>query len=319
MPGDQAIDKEVARLNEGLKKVLALPRGAQYQAINQLRQSLDHQGVQEAWNTNFQADSLYQAWSEFSVMQDLYEANKKLVRNTLDARGPGWQVVEIGGGNGRLWRHALRPDDRGTLVLVDPVTHVHKVVAELLPAGVKLISKMERAENLTQFPEADLLVCSLTLHHVPGIDRQDLKRRQMQGPGKLEVLQSIARMLKPRSGIGILNEADIHCDIDLPPNSEVLANNMVDSYVRRTACTLMEDIRTRADADPQLRRRWAAIVRLWCLDQMEMVAAPLAQRDVYELNVGEWLQLLDRAGLEVTSHQFTDPICLFHQYVFQNR
>jgi len=42
-------------------------------------------------------------------------------------------------------------------------------------------------------------------------------------------------------------------------------------------------------------------------------------RDVYELRVPEWLQVLAAGDACVSSHRFTDPQALFHQYVFHAR
>jgi hypothetical protein len=55
----------------------------------------------------------------------------------------------------------------------------------------------------------------------------------------------------------------------------------------------------------------------WFVDQPERCGfAPLSARDVYELQVAQWLELLDRAGARVHSYRCTDAWRLFYQYLF---
>jgi hypothetical protein len=308
--------EEARQLSQELEKVLALPRAEQFAAVNRLRRTLpDFLG--EEWNTEFGSDSLYAAWSRFSIMLDLYAANTRCIREHLEAVSGSWRILEVGGGNGEVWSHALRDDDVGEFVLVDPVPQVHDVIASRLPKGVELDRRIGLLQEVTPLPDVDLIVCSLTLHHVPGRDAADLAAHDLPGTGKLEGLRAMGEALRARGGIGILNEADIYCDIALEPGSPVLANNMLDSYVRRTARALLRDIEERDDVDETFKRRWLTMARRWCLDQMDMVDKPLPERDVYELDVVHWLELLEAAGLEVLSHGFTDRILLFHQYVFR--
>jgi hypothetical protein len=46
---------------------------------------------------------------------------------------------------------------------------------------------------------------------------------------------------------------------------------------------------------------------------------PVADRDVYELDVPRWLALLDRAGFDVGERGFTDDWGLFYRYVARPR
>jgi SAM-dependent methyltransferase len=310
--------KEAQQFAKELEEVLSLPRAEQFEELRRLRASLPEPGGED-WNTEFGSGSLYEAWSQFSTMLDLYQANTHWIRRRLKEAEEPWRIIEIGGGNGALWDHALQDDDEGELVLVDPVPETHDVVASRLPPGVSLTRSVGLLQEVTPLPDADLVVCSLTLHHVPGRDTVDLAAHGLTGTGKLEALQAMGDALRPRAGIGILNEADIYCDIELEPGSEVLANNLLDSYVRRNARALLREIEERDDAEDDLKQRWLTIVCRWCLDQMDMVDKPLAERDVYELDVVHWLELLDQAGLEVMAHEFTDRVLLFHQYVFGPR
>lgn len=304
-------------LKNGLEFLLKAPRADHLEAVNALRFAGGGERQSEEWNTDFTGESLYEAWSQTAIMDALYSANERVIRAHLDALDRPFTIVEMGGGNGRLWQRMLKPEDEGTLFLIDPVAHVHEVVAKLLPEGVSLESHVGVAQDLAALPEADVFLSSLTLHHVPGWNCQELEACGMNGTGKLEVLEAAAAALKPRGGIGVLNEADIYCDIGLASGSEALVNNIIDSYVRRTAIALLGELESREDVDEDIKRRWLAIIHKWCLDQVDMAFKPMEERDVYELNVHQWLTLIQQAGFEVREHRFTDAWCLFQQYVFQ--
>lgn len=294
---------------------MSVPRTQQREALEGLLRDLPAPASDEEWNTRFGPQSLYDAWSRTTVARGVYQANRALLRPLLDQR-PGWRAVEIGGGNGRLWRDLLRPDDQGELVLVDPTESAHESVAAVLPPGVKLVSVRAPVQEST-LPQADAVVCSLTLHHVAGLDTEHRAAHGLAGPGKLEVLQAIRAAIRPRSGLALLNEADVYCEIDLPPGDPILADRIMDSYVRRTGLSLVDDLRAAQVDDWGLHQRWRAILWRWCLGQLEVVDKPLAERDVYELTVPRWLELLARAELRVEHHGFTDPYGLFCQYVLR--
>lgn len=292
-----------------LLELLARPRGEQVRAVQELRASLPPLPAHEAWNTSFGPGSLFDAWTRASVTVGVYEAN----RATLQALPAGWVAVEIGGGDGRLWR-SLPDDTKGTLVVIDPEAEPLARVAAAVPPGVEVRPVRSVVQDVP-LPAADLVVSSLTLHHVAGRSRTERGMHGLQGEGKVEVLRRIRGALTPRRGTLLLNEADVHCEVDLPPGNPLLADRLADSYVRRCARSLLDDIAHRTDADDDLRARWWAIVRLWCLDQLDQAEVPLAARDVYELDVGRWLELLGKAGLKVREHGFTDRYNLFHRYV----
>lgn len=290
--------------------LLALPRGKQPEAVERLLARTPP--VDEAWNTRFGPDSLFDAWTSTTVVQCLYDANVEVLRGPLDAR-PDWCAVEVGVGDGSLWRRLLREDDRGTLVLVDPVSEAHEVARRALPSGVTAKSEIRRVEQ-AHLPEADVIVCSLTLHHLAGRDRSEREAHGLSGPGKLEVLRGFARATAARNGVVVLNEADVHCEIDLAPGDVVLRDRLLDSYVRRCGLSIVHDLET-ASGDRAARLR--AILRGWCLEQVHAWTVPLAERDVYELDVGRWRELFDRAGLRVESVRCTDDYGLFYQYVLR--
>ena len=71
------------------------------------------------------------------------------------------------------------------------------------------------------------------------------------------------------------------------------------------------------DLDPAARQKLETILLHWFVDQPERAGcAPLAARDVYELDVAHWLELLARAGTRVDNYRCTDVWGLFYQYVF---
>lgn len=290
--------------------MLRLPRGEQAEAATAL--SIEWDSDNEEWNTAFGPDSLFDAWTRCTLLKNLYRSNADFIVSKLRE---GWTGIEIGGGNGALWQTLSQRGSlpEGTLWVVDPAEEVHQQVRQVLPAQVRVRALPHPVQTiLDRLPEADVVVCSLTLHHVAGVDATQRELFGLEGPGKLEVLQAIRRVLEP-DGRLILNEADVHCEIDLKPGDPILLERMLDSYVRRCASALVRDIRQCDDAG--LRDRWAAVVRRWCVDQLRLASVPLTQRDVYELDVPRWLEVLERAGFHVIHRGFTDDVQLFHQYI----
>lgn len=269
----------------------------------------------EAWNAAFGPGTLFDAWTRNPLAEALFDANRATLRPWIDGR-PDWVVIEVGGGDGRLWTGLLTPEDRGTLVVVDPHPEPASRLADALHAGGihgVAVHAVRRGVEAATLPAADAIVCSLTLHHLAGVDGRQRALHGLGGPGKAEVLARFARALTPRRGLLLLNEADVDCELDLRPGDPTLRHHLADSYVRRCASALLDAID--ASDDPSLRRRWWAIVRRWCLDQLDLAHVPAAQRDVYELSVPRWLGLLHAAGLSVRDHRFTDDRALFHRYL----
>lgn len=288
-----------------LEAILARPRGEQAALLQSLRGRMRAVEMPEAWNTQFGAGSLFDAWTSSSLVSGLYAANRELLAKTL---APGFRAIEVGGGDGRLWR-GLDPSITGELWVIDPVPGSHAQVAEAVPDGVRVHSLVGRVEQV-DLPPVDAIVCSLTLHHVAGRDADERALHGLDGPGKLEVLRRMHSAL--RGGLLLLNEADVHCDLALAPGTDALRDHVIDSYLRRAARALLADIEGCDDAD--LRARLAAVVQHWCLDQLQVVEAQVADRDVYELDVAHWLELLAAAGFRSVQHRYTDAWHLFVQY-----
>lgn len=288
-------------------------RGHQRAALQDWVQALPNERVDEAWNVAFGPRSLFDAWTRTSIVQALHQRNAATLRRHLAGRD-GWRVLEIGAGDGRLWQGI--PVEGGEILVVDPAAEAGERV-RAAAAGATVVPIVATVESTLQdadlWRDLDLVVCSLTLHHVAGADAAERRAHGLTGPGKLEVLQRIRDALT-NDGLLLLNEADVHCDLELPPGP-LLADRLMDSYVRRCAGSLLIDIEERSDADEDLRERWRSVVRHWCLEQVRYADVPIAERDVYELDVGRWLRLLDRAGLRVVERGFTDDILLFHRYV----
>ena len=296
--------------------LLGLPRGEQLDALTRLQTELGPPASREAWNTSFGPDSLFDAWTRAPITRALYSANASLVSKTLAGRND-WHVVEVGGGDGRLWKNLLAEDARGTLWVVDPHEEPHRQVRAVVPPSVS-VSSCQCFVQDADLPEADVLICSLTLHHVAGHDTVHRRSVGLTGPGKLEVLHAFRDALAARNGVLILNEADVHCDIGLAPGDPILADRLFDSYVRRCAASLLHAIEHEGAPD-ELRARWWTILRRWCLDQLGAADVPFERRDVYELDVPRWMALLDAAGFEVVDRGFTDRWSLFHRYVCRPR
>ncbi len=301
-------------IEDEVEALLALPRDRQLEQLSALIDGLPAASGPEEWNTTFGPRSLFDAWTSTTIARDLYQANAQVLRPHLDALSD-WRIVDVGGGDGRLWRHTLRESDRGELIVVDPVPEAAARVAEAVPVGVTVRGIVASVQD-ADLPDADALVCSLTLHHVAGADAAERAAHGMSGTGKLEALRAFRDALAARAGLGILNEADMMCDLATPPGSPVTRDNVFDSYVRRCGPGVIADIR-RSDVPEELRQRWRAMLRHWFVEQVAVADLPLAERDVYELPVAQWLALFERAGLTVVSHRCTDAQDLFWQYVFR--
>lgn len=300
---------------------MAVPRGRQRYALVQWLEALPEEHPKEAWNARFGPGSLFDAWTRSDLVAGLYAANAASLREHLDRVGPGWRIIEVGGGDGRLWRSVLTEADEGELFVIDPAAEVHDVVPDAVPRGVNLIGVERGVEDSLAEPlwhEVDAVVCSLTLHHLAGYDASDRAAHGLTGPGKVEVLETFRHALKP-DGLVLLNEADIYCDLGLPSGDALLAERLMDSYVRRCAGALFRQAEARGPADDDLRDRWRSIARHWCLEQHRYADVPVAERDVYELDVQHWLELIDRAGLDLVERGFTDEARLFHRYVLRRR
>ena len=165
-------------------------------------------------------------------------------------------------------------------------------------------------------PSADVVVCSLTLHHHAGETAAQRAAFGMSGDGKLEILRRVVAAVRSRSGIGILNEADCYNDIALSPGDETLVDHFLDVYVRRAACAVAHAIDS-APADFTLTEAWEAILLHWCIEQVDYAFRSRDERDVYELDVASWVRLLGDAGATDVTHRYTDTWNLFVQYLFR--
>ena len=300
---------------EKLDELILLPRAHQFGALEELRTTYERADY-EQWNTSFGAESLYDAWSQLPFMQKLYESNRAVIGQALGGRS-GWQVVEIGGGNGALWEGVFDAQQAGTFTLVDPHPEAHTSVATRLPSHVTFQSIVDTAERAV-IPDADVIVSSLTLHHVAGVESAQRRAFGLDGDGKGEILRRCLAAIRKRHGVGILNEADCYNEIDLAPSDPVLVERFLDAYVRRCARMIAHALDdSNSDVDSTKRRAWTLILKHWCLDQTQLAFVPREQRDVYELDVAHWLGLLADIGADSVTHRYTDDFYLFVQYVYQ--
>jgi hypothetical protein len=302
-------------LEHALDDVLFRPRAEQPAAVRAWSARLVWGGPEgEAWNSAFGASSRFEAFTGCAVAQGVYAANRAVLQPILAALDD-WHVLEVGGGNGALWRGWLPPDARGTITVVDPHPEGSEGVRAAVPDGVRVehvVSGVEQAE----LPPCDAAVCSLVLHHVAGADAAERASVGLTGPGKHEALAALRGALAARRGLLLVNEADVFCDLALAPGDPLLAERLVDSYVRRFAVSLRDDARAALDAgDPHRAARLVDVARAWAFGQIDAADVPYAQRDVYELDVVSWLRAFERAELRVRTRTCTDRYGLFYQYV----
>lgn len=294
-----------------LDRVLALPAADQVPAARALLDALDT-APGEDWNTAFGPGTLFDAWTRTSIATGVHAELGRRIAPVLTQ--PGFVAIEVGAGDGRTWRQVWTGDERGTLVVVDPVAEAIERVRETVPRGVNVVGNVCGIEN-AELPPADLIVCSMTLHHRAGRDAAERASYGMQGPGKREILEGFRRSLRPRQGFGLLVEADVDCELHLAPGDPVLRDNLFDSYVRRCARSILADLR-RPGADPTLVAVWEVLVHRWFLAQIRMADVPREDRDVYELTVEQWSHLLAASGLDAEVYA-VDDWKLFHLYVLR--
>lgn len=302
------------RIAAHIAALLDLPRDQQVARARALIASLPPSAPPEAWNSTFGPGSLFEAWTATGIARSVHTALADEIAPFT--KRPGFRIVDVGGGNGSLWRSVLDGSEEGEIVVVDLLEEAVRTVREAVPEGIAvrgIVSPVQHAD----LPACDALVCSMTLHHVAGRDAADRAAHGLAGPGKLEVLRSFGEALRERHGTGFLVEADVDCDLDLPPGDTRLADNIFDSYVRRCARAILEDLED-ASRPAELRERWGGLLRHWFLEQLAVVDVPIADRDVYELTVPRWKSLLRDAGLALEAHRGIDRHALFQLYRFRS-
>jgi hypothetical protein len=299
-------------LDVALADVLGRPRTEQPAAVRDWTARYAAEG--EVWNTAFGGASRFEAFTGSRVAQGVYTANRDALRPVLSRRG--WRVLEVGGGNGALWRGFLPDDAEGTIVVVDPHPEGAEGVRAAVPAGVR-VEHVAAGVEVAELPQVDAAVASLVLHHVAGADAEARAAVGIAGPGKHEALVALSKAVG-RDGLLLVNEADVYCDLALPPGDALLAERIVDSYVRRFAVSLRDDAWRAADAgDALAATRLADVAWAWGLGQIAVADATFAARDVYELDVVGWIEVFRRAGLAVPARGCTDAYGLFWRYLLR--
>ena len=301
-------------LVEGISALLRLPHAEQVGAARELIAALPDSEPPEAWNSRFGPGSLFEAWTATGIARSVYAALAAELRPIV-AR-PGFRVLDVGGGDGSVWRSVLDGGERGEIVVVDVLPEAIEAVRAAVPDGVEVHGLLGSVQDLA-LPEADALVCSMTLHHVAGIDAAQRAQHGLSGPGKREILAAFGAALAPRGGVGLLVEADVDCELDLPPGSPVLADNILDSYLRRCGQSILDDLRGEAPGS-SLADRWRGLLRYWFLEQLSVASLPIEQRDVYELSVPRWTALFGDVGLHLEAHHGVDDYALFELYRFRS-
>jgi hypothetical protein len=183
-------------------------------------------------------------------MQGLYQRNRAVILETLQGRSD-WHIVEIGGGNGALWQGLLDTQQAGTLTLIDPHAEAHDAVAAGLPGNMTFRPIIASAEH-AEIPDADVIVCSLTLHHVAGLDSAQRRSFGLEGDGKTEILRRCVAAMRRRGGTGLLSEADCYNELDLPPERSSLL------ITSSTSMCVVPHARSRTHQDRQVSTRSSA-------------------------------------------------------------
>ena len=179
----------------------------------------------EEWNTAFGAASLYEAFTQLPDAQNICQANR-----SSGARCPGdARRLAYRRGRWRQWRvmarllrkrsarplHACRPTCRRRI----------RSSAGVLPARVAFHSVVAPIQE-AELPDADVVTCSLVVHHIAGLDANERRQYGLSGTGKRETLRTPVVALRARQGIGILTEADTCHDLALPPERTAAARTL---------------------------------------------------------------------------------------------
>lgn len=300
---------------ERLNKIINLPQRHQRDAIRVLVRNLKPT-INEAWNTNFAEGSLYDAWAQTLPMRNLYETNRNTIKKYISEKN-NFTILEIGGGNGELWKNFFNSQTKGNYILIDPVEDSHVAVAKNIPENVSFISIKKKIQDIETLPESDIIVSSLMLHHVPGCFYEENKKYEIDGPGKGDILLKMKESIKNNDGIIILNESDVYTDIKINPKTYILYHRLIDSYVRRAAKSIAFMIENE-DISEDLFLKLEQVIIKWSLEQIEIAGnAALKNRDVYELDMIHWFELFEKIGLKIVSHKITDEWHLFHQYILK--
>jgi hypothetical protein len=302
---------------ERLNKIITLPQRHQRDAIRVLSRNFK-QIINENWNTLFGPESLYEAWSNILPMRNLYEVNRNVISKIISEK-QNFTILEIGGGTGALWKNFFTSKHNGNYILIDPVEDSHIAVSKVIPENIPFFSLKKGIQQIETLPNADIIICSLMLHHIPGIEYHENIKYGIESLGKGDILKKMLQSIKENDGIIILNESDVYTDIKLPPKSHLLYHRLIDSYVRRAAKSIAFMMETE-DIQDELYLKLEQIILSWSLDQIEIVGnADLDKRDVYELDTIHWQELFDKIGAEIVNHKVTDEWHLFHQYILKNK
>jgi len=299
---------------ERISALLRLPHEEQVTAARALIAALPHSEPPEAWNSRFGPGSLFEAWTATRIARSVYAALSAELRPIVAK--PGFRILDVGGGDGSVWRSVLDGSERGEIVVIDVLPEAIQAVRDAVPAGVEVHGLVGPVQDLP-LPEADALVCSMTLHHVAGIDAVQRAQHGLSGVGKRETLAAFGAALAARGGVGLLVEADVDCELDLPPGSPVLADNILDSYLRRCGRSILDDLQDEPP-DSSLAERWRGLLRYWCLEQLSVATLPIEDRDVYELSAPRWAALIADTGLHLEGHRGVDDYALFYLYRFES-
>jgi len=300
--------------SEKINYIISLPQGHQRDAVRKLRATFP-ENIGEEWNSEFGKDSLYEAWSQILPMQNIYGLNKMTINKHIKDL-TNFTILEVGGGNGALWRNFFNENHKGNFILVDSNENAHKAVKETLPKSINFESVNKNIQD-TEIPEADIIVCSLALHHVPGITLYENKKYGVESFGKQDIIEKFLKSIRPKNGILILNESDIYTDIKLKPRTPFLYQKLVDSYIRRACKAIIYTMEAEGTSEDLYQKLEKVIIK-WSLEQIERAGnASLQERDVYELDAIHWLDLFENAKAEIVSHKNSDEWNLFHQYILK--
>ena len=128
-----------------------------------------------------------------------YDEMLRVAAERIGAAGEGCAVLELGAGTGALSEAILRNESVGAVMLVDADPEMlSRARARLAPFGGR--ARFRAASWDDPFPPCDAVAASLTLHHIPSMDRKRALYRRVCGalpPGGIFVNADVTMPAAP--------------------------------------------------------------------------------------------------------------------------
>ncbi len=199
---------------------------------------------------------------------DPFRADDPVLNGLYDTLGPDAEVLDVGGGAGRF-ALPLATRARRVTVVEPSADSVEMLQARASEAGIDNITVINEPWEDAEAPAADMVLCSLVLHHVPDAvpfvtKMQEYARdrvvlvEMMETPGALEIpfferVYGSAPTLLPGlpSVLNLLWAMDIHPDVTMLSSEAAVLDEDRDAALEQLRSRL--GVREGDEADERLR------------------------------------------------------------------